>query len=75
MVRRHLAELVDSGKFDFAQTCKAEDKRLSPSCCHRGIWAVEPEVYLFALGRPNIGPGDLGLQLAIGEHLGLACGG
>jgi DNA-3-methyladenine glycosylase II len=71
---RHLAQMVDSGKFDFARLCAAEDEAaLAELLSIRGIGRWSAEVYLlFALGRPNIWPaGDLGLQLAIGEHLGL----
>jgi DNA-3-methyladenine glycosylase II len=71
---RHLAEMVDSGKFDFAQLGAAEDEAaLAQLLSIRGIGRWSAEVYLlFALGRPNIWPaGDLGLQLAIGEYLGL----
>jgi DNA-3-methyladenine glycosylase II len=71
---RHLAELVESGKFDFARLGKAEDEAaLAQLLSIRGIGRWSAEVYLlFALGRPNIWPaGDLGLQLGIAEHLGL----
>ncbi len=71
---RHLAEMVDNGKFDFARLGTAEDEAaLAQLLSVRGIGRWSAEVYLlFALGRPNIWPaGDLGLQLAIGEHLGL----
>src|SRR5262249_50714318 len=71
---RHLAEMVDSGKFDFARLGTAEDgAALAQLLSVKGIGRWSAEVYLlFALGRPNIWPaGDLGLQLAIGEHLGL----
>ena len=71
---RHLAEMVDSGKFDFARLCAAGDEAaLAELLSIRGIGRWSAEIYLlFSLGRPNIWPaGDLGLQLAIGEHLGL----
>jgi DNA-3-methyladenine glycosylase II len=71
---RHLARMVDSGIFDFARLAVAEDEAaLAELLSIRGIGRWSAEVYLlFALGRPNIWPaGDLGLQLAIGEHLGL----
>ena len=71
---RHLAEMVDSGEFDFALLGAVEDEAaLTQLLSIRGIGRWSAEVYLlFALGRPNIWPaGDLGLQLAISEHLGL----
>lgn len=71
---RHLAEMVDGGKFDFGRLATAEDEAaLAELLSIRGIGRWSAEVYLlFALGRPNIWPaGDLGLQLSIGEHLGL----
>ena len=71
---RHLARMVDGGIFDFARLAMAEDEEaLAELLSIRGIGRWSAEVYLlFALGRSNIWPaGDLGLQLAIGEHLGL----
>ena len=71
---RHLARMVDGGIFDFARLAAAEDEAaLAELLSIRGIGRWSAEVYLlFALGRPNIWPaGDLGLQLAIGEHLRL----
>jgi len=71
---RHLAEMVDSGEFDFALLGAVEDEAaLTQLLSIRGIGRWSAEVYLlFALGRPNIWPaGDLGLQLAIGKQLGL----
>jgi DNA-3-methyladenine glycosylase II len=71
---RHLAEMVDTGKFDFDRLAAAGDEAvLAELLSIRGIGRWSAEVYLlFALGRPNIWPaGDLGLQLAIGEHLAL----
>ena len=70
---RHLAEMVDSGKFDFARLGAAEDEEaLAKLLSIRGIGRWSAEIYLlFALGRPDIWPaGDLGLQVAIGDHLG-----
>jgi DNA-3-methyladenine glycosylase II len=71
---RHLAEMVDSGKFDFARLGVAEDEAaLAELLSIRGIGRWSAEIYLlFSLGRPNIWPaGDLGLQVAIGEYLRL----
>lgn len=70
---RHLAEMVDSGKFDFDRLAAAVDEAaLAELLSVKGIGRWSAEVYLlFALGRPNIWPaGDLGLQLGIGEHPG-----
>ena len=69
---RHLAEMVDSGNFDFVRLGAAEDEAaLAELLSIRGIGRWSAEIYLlFSLGRPNIWPaGDLGLQVAIGEHL------
>jgi|SRR5271166_2751950 len=70
---RELAEMVDSGKFDFARLGAAEDEAaLAELLSIKGIGRWSAEIYLlFALGRPDIWPaGDLGLQVAIGDHLG-----
>jgi len=70
---RHLAELVGSGKFDFAQLARADDEAaLAELLSLKGIGRWSAEIYLlFALGRPDIWPvGDLGLQAAIGDYLG-----
>jgi DNA-3-methyladenine glycosylase II len=70
---RDLAEIVDSGKFDFARLGAAEDEAaLAELLSIKGIGRWSAEIYLlFALGRPDIWPaGDLGLQVAIGDHLG-----
>ena len=70
---RDLAEMVDSGKFDFARLGAAEDEAaLAELLSIKGIGRWSAEIYLlFALGRPDIWPaGDLGLQVAIGDHLG-----
>jgi DNA-3-methyladenine glycosylase II len=70
---RQLAEMVDTGKFDFDRLAAAGDEAaLAELLSIRGIGRWSAEVYLlFALGRPNIWPaGDLGLQLGIGEHPG-----
>jgi DNA-3-methyladenine glycosylase II len=70
---RDLAEIVDRGKFDFARLGAAEDEAaLAELLSIKGIGRWSAEIYLlFALGRPDIWPaGDLGLQVAIGDHLG-----
>jgi DNA-3-methyladenine glycosylase II len=70
---RGLAEMVDSGDFDFARLAAAEDEAaLAELLSIRGIGRWSAEIYLlFALGRADIFPAaDLGLQVAIGDHLG-----
>ena len=72
---RHLAELVDSGRFDFARIALADDEAaVTQLLSVKGIGRWSAEVYmLFALGRPDIWPaGDLALQTAVGDHLGIA---
>jgi len=71
---RDLARMIDSGKFDFARLDAAEDEvALGALLSVRGIGRWSADVYLlFALGRRDIWPaGDLGLQAAIGDHMGL----
>lgn len=71
---RDFAAAVESGKFDFARLAAADDETaLAQLLGIRGIGRWSAEIYLlFALGRPDIWPAaDLGLQVAIGEHLGL----
>jgi DNA-3-methyladenine glycosylase II len=70
---RDLAEMVAGGKVDFARLGTAEDEAaLAELLSIRGIGRWSAEIYLlFALGRQDIWPAaDLGLQVAIGEHLG-----
>jgi DNA-3-methyladenine glycosylase II len=70
---RDLAARVDTGKLDFARLDAAEDEAvLAELLSLRGIGRWSAEIYLlFALGRPDIWPaGDLGLQVAIGDHMG-----
>src|SRR5215468_8395829 len=69
---RDLAASVANGKFDFARLAAADDETaLAELLAIRGIGRWSAEIYLlFALGRPDIWPaGDLGLQVAIGDHL------
>jgi len=69
---RRLAAAVASGDFDFARL--ADDAAaLAALVSLKGIGRWSAEIYLiFALGRPDIWPaGDLGLQLAAAECLGL----
>jgi DNA-3-methyladenine glycosylase II len=71
---RDLARMIDSGKFDFARLDAADDEvALGALLSVRGIGRWSADVYLlFALGRRDIWPaGDLGLQAAIGDHMGL----
>lgn len=71
---RDLAAAVACGKFDFARLAQSDDEAaLAELLAIRGIGRWSAEVYLlFALGRPDIWPAaDLGLQVAVGDHLGL----
>ena len=71
---RRLAALVASGEFDFTRLAAAEDTAALATLVNlKGIGRWSAEIYLiFALGRPDIWPaGDLGLQLAVVECLGL----
>ena len=70
---RDFAKTIDSGKFDFVRLGAAEDaEALAELLSIKGIGRWSAEIYLlFALGRPDIWPaGDLGLQVAIGDHMG-----
>jgi DNA-3-methyladenine glycosylase II len=71
---RDLAAAVERGGFDFTRLAAAQDETaLADLLAIRGIGRWSAEIYLlFALGRPDIWPAaDLGLQLAMGERLGL----
>lgn len=71
---RDLAAAVDRGSFDFSRLPASEDETaLAALLAVRGIGRWSAEIYLlFALGRPDVWPAaDLGLQVAIGEELGL----
>jgi len=70
---RDFAKTVDGGDFDFARLGAARDEEaLAELLSIKGIGRWSAEIYLlFALGRPDIWPaGDLGLQVAIGDHMG-----
>jgi DNA-3-methyladenine glycosylase II len=70
---RHLAAMVSNGRFDFSRLSQADDETaLADLLSIKGIGRWSAEIYLlFALGRPDIWPaGDLGLQVAIRDHLG-----
>jgi DNA-3-methyladenine glycosylase II len=72
---RRLAASVASGEFDFVRLAGADDAAaLAALVGLKGIGRWSAEIYLiFALGRPDIWPaGDLGLQLAAAECMGLA---
>jgi DNA-3-methyladenine glycosylase II len=70
---RHLAEMVGSGKFDFADLAEADDEAAAAQLQSiKGIGQWSAEIYLiFALGRPDVWPAaDLGLQISIADRLG-----
>ena len=72
---RRLAAAVAGGEFDFAALGGAPDAAaLAALVALKGIGRWSAEIYLiFALGRADVWPaGDLGLQLAVAECLGLA---
>jgi DNA-3-methyladenine glycosylase II len=72
---RRLAAAVASSELDFTRLAAAGDAiALAALISLKGIGRWSAEIYLiFALGRPDIWPaGDLGLQLAVAECLGLA---
>lgn len=71
---RGLAVAVESGRFDFATLAAADDETaLAELLALKGIGRWSAEIYLlFALGRPDVWPAaDLGLQIAVGDQLGL----
>jgi DNA-3-methyladenine glycosylase II len=72
---RDLAAKTADGRFDFSALAAASDEIAQAALLSlRGIGRWSAEIYLiFALGRPDIWPaGDLGLQIAASECLGLA---
>ena len=71
---RRLATAVAGGAVDFARLAAADDAAaLAALVSLKGIGRWSAEIYLiFALGRRDIWPaGDLGLQLAVADCLGL----
>ena len=71
---RHFAEAVAGGGFDFARLAAADDAAAFAALrAIKGIGRWSAEIYLlFALGRTDIWPAaDLGLQIAVGDRLGL----
>jgi DNA-3-methyladenine glycosylase II len=72
---RRLAASVAGGEFDFQGLAAADDAvALAALVSLKGIGRWSAEIYLiFALGRPDVWPaGDLGLQLAVADCLGLS---
>jgi DNA-3-methyladenine glycosylase II len=72
---RHLATKVVAGEFDFSRLAEADDQAAQAALIAlKGIGRWSAEIYLiFVLGRPDIWPAaDLGLQIAVGQRLGLA---
>jgi DNA-3-methyladenine glycosylase II len=71
---RDLAMAINQGRFDFNRLAVSEDDRaLAELLAIRGIGRWSAEIYLlFVLGRRDVLPAaDLGLQVAVGEQLGL----
>jgi DNA-3-methyladenine glycosylase II len=71
---RRCAATVRDGGFDFDRLAAADDAAaFAALCALKGIGRWSAEIYmLFALGRADVWPAaDLGLQLAVGDRLGL----
>lgn len=71
---RDLGAKVAAGAFDFGELARADDTAAQAALVAlKGIGRWSAEIYLiFALGRPDIWPAaDLGLQIAVGDRLGL----
>lgn len=71
---RGLAEAVIAGRLDFAALAAlSDDDAFAALVALKGIGRWSAEIYLiFALGRADVWPAaDLGLQIAVGECLGL----
>lgn len=70
---RSLAELVVSGGIDLHALPKDDEAAIAELVKIKGIGRWSAEIYLlFAEGRPDIWPaGDLAVQIAIGELLGM----
>ncbi|MEZ5656110.1 MAG: DNA-3-methyladenine glycosylase 2 family protein [Sphingobium sp.] len=71
---RSLAELVISGALDLHNLPTDDEEAIALLVQVKGIGRWSAEIYLlFAEGRPDIWPaGDLAVQIAIGELVGLA---
>lgn len=70
---RSLAELVVSGGIDLHNLPKDDEAAIAQLVQIKGIGRWSAEIYLlFAEGRPDIWPaGDLAVQIAIGELVGM----
>ncbi|SEI67578.1 DNA-3-methyladenine glycosylase II [Sphingobium sp. AP50] len=70
---RSLAELVVSGALDLHALPQDDEAAIAQLAQTKGIGRWSAEIYLlFAEGRPDIWPaGDLAVQIAIGQMLGL----
>lgn len=70
---RSLAELVVSGGIDLHNLPENDEAAISQLVKIKGIGRWSAEIYLlFAEGRPDIWPaGDLAIQIAIGELVGM----
>jgi DNA-3-methyladenine glycosylase II len=71
---RSLAELVTSGALDLHSLPADDEDAIAALVSIKGIGRWSAEIYLlFAEGRPDIWPaGDLAIQIAAGQILGLA---
>lgn len=71
---RSLAELVTSGALDLHSLPADDEDAITALVSIKGIGRWSAEIYLlFAEGRPDIWPaGDLAIQIAAGQILGLA---
>ncbi|MGC4252781.1 MAG: DNA-3-methyladenine glycosylase 2 family protein [Sphingobium sp.] len=71
---RSLAELVTSGALDLHALPADDEEAIAQLVRIKGIGRWSAEIYLlFAEGRPDIWPaGDLAVQIAIGQILGLS---
>lgn len=71
---RSLAELVLSGELDLHALPADDEEAIAQLVRIKGIGRWSAEIYLlFAEGRPDIWPaGDLAVQIAIGQILGLS---
>ena len=71
---RSLAELVLAGELDLANLPADDEEAIALLVRVKGIGRWSAEIYLlFAEGRPDIWPaGDLAVQIAVGQLLGLA---
>ena len=70
---RSLAGLVADGSLDFSALPEDDEDAIAALVAVKGIGRWSAEIYLlFAEGRPDIWPaGDLAIQIALGQLLGL----